>query len=225
MLLKKHEVFAEQIEEFSRHDVKQFVREAIDMFPDYFFEIPGSLTEKHHPLWDLGYGGLVRHTIGVFTYVKQLAHTFELDPYELEICKVGALLHDSMKYGISFSLDTYGPYYNAHGLLVGPYFKDLRVRLTFDKVFFDKVMHSVERHMGTYKSGKWTEANVLIDNRLDAVLHLADYVVSREDFILEKFKDFHCEAEKQPPVSWAEEKDLWWRKKLQDNKYYTKEIK
>jgi len=218
--MKRYEIFESILCKLTRRDIHQFVREAANIFPDYFFEIPSSITEKNHPLWALGPGGLVRHTIAVADYVLELKSTFELEPYQVDECVAAALLHDSLKYGFEFSMKHYNAYQIIHPVLVRGYFENLRSRLMLDQQVYKRIMHLVERHMGSYRSGKWSSTGLKPETVGDAALHLADYVVSRNTFIYEPFKDFHCDAENQPDVPWLETKDMWWRDKIERNKYY-----
>lgn len=219
--MDKLKVFEKQLSYITRGDFLTFTKAAINMFPDYFFEIPASISEKHHPLWANGLGGLVRHTIAVTDHVLSLAPTFSLDDVKVQECIVAALIHDSLKYGIKFDIDTIDAYYLVHPALPTGYFDNMRKNIQLPEYYYNNIMHMVERHMGSYAGSKWTHADVKLESAADALVHLADYIVSKETFIYEPFVEFHCEAENHPEVPWLEGKALWWRNIVRKNKYYT----
>ena len=42
--------------------LRKLLIRVLNVVPEYFWEIPASSTGKHHPIFALGKGGLVRHT-------------------------------------------------------------------------------------------------------------------------------------------------------------------
>ena len=48
------------------------------MLPEYFFEVAASSTGKYHPVYALGVGGLVRHTIAAVEIANEM---YRMDMY------------------------------------------------------------------------------------------------------------------------------------------------
>ena len=57
----KKDVFNVELEKFENEDVRKSTEVILEMLPDYFYEIPASLSGKYHPAFSLSKGGLVRH--------------------------------------------------------------------------------------------------------------------------------------------------------------------
>ena len=55
-------LFINELNDITETKVRDFAKILIENADDYFFEIAASTTGKYHPQFDLGVGGLVRHT-------------------------------------------------------------------------------------------------------------------------------------------------------------------
>ena len=58
----KAEVFEYELSFIKNLQIKEFTIKALEILPDYFFEVAASSSGKYHPSYALGKGGLVRHT-------------------------------------------------------------------------------------------------------------------------------------------------------------------
>lgn len=122
---------------------------------DDFWIIPAA-RGKHHPLDERGDTGLILHTKRVKEMVIWLGMAEQLPQYEMDLLLAAAIVHDTKKPGYE------------HPDLI----KDTNLLL--------EVINIAKMHMGPwYKKERWP--NVC---KLGRMLYYADYIVSRENFIL-----------------------------------------
>lgn len=168
--------------------ILSFTIKALEMAPLYFWIIPASSSGKYHPEWSLGDGGTVRHTVFAMYLGHELSRTFGLTELEHDIVISALALHDTLKYGIEydvryFPMHPYLPrnyYGNKHDGIVTSFFKEPGIPNTL----FD----AIERHMGSIATGEWhSVGRVKPENKVEYVVHLADYLASRKQL---KFADF-----------------------------------
>lgn len=195
----KHEdkvgAFRGELEQIPDPRIRRWVEDCLCLSPDYFFEVGASDSNMHHPYWDLGPGGTVRHTRAVFKVVMDLSGSI-LVPEDkdkaknhLEKSRLGAaaILHDSCKYGLNFDLRLY----ELHPYLPRALFGKIN---TIDAEDKEWIFRAIESHMGSYANGSWslipyTTCHNLRQDVLMHALHQADYIVSRSDYIDPRFKD------------------------------------
>lgn len=100
---KREEMLYDEIEAIKNPIIRKLVITAFDNVDDRFFIEAASTTAKYHPVFSLGEGGLVRHTLAVVHFTKRLiqAHD-ELTDLEKDLLIAAALLHDTCKCGLEF---------------------------------------------------------------------------------------------------------------------------
>lgn len=189
----KIKLFEEELSLIPDGSYRKFVEDCLCLAPDYFFEVSASDSNLHHPYWDLGFGGTVRHTKAVTKTAFDLSGTIIQpgDKESLSKLLAACILHDSCKYGFSFDLRMY---------LLHPYLP----RVAFGKVTTgrlseeqkDWIFRAIESHMGPYYNGKWAPLHYITydnlrEDPLAYLVHQADYLVSREDYIFPKFRDIN----------------------------------
>lgn len=155
--------------------------------PAYFWEIPASSTGKYHPSWATEPAGLLRHTICAMYIGRELSGTFGLPEIERDVAVTALGIHDTLKYGVDYDLR----YHDMHPYLPRSYYKkphDLHCIIGGD--LYEAVMDAVEVHMGDMASGKWASVGKLKpSNRVETVVHIADYIASRKKIMFSDFME------------------------------------
>ena len=91
--------------EIENSQLKSFALYCVEKIPSYFWTIPASSSGKYHPVTDLGYGGLVRHSLMVLRVAIDLINATN----DTTIIKMkdeilfSCLFHDCCKNGLENS--------------------------------------------------------------------------------------------------------------------------
>ena len=94
----KIKMFINEIGDIKDANLKEFATELIANADDYFFVVPASSSGKYHPPFDLGDGGLVRHTRVVAYMAKSLAESYCFSDYDADCLIVAALAASLFHY-------------------------------------------------------------------------------------------------------------------------------
>ena len=92
-------MFANEIGDICDKDLKELATELIANADDYFFTVPASSSGKYHPPFDLGCGGLVRHTRCVAFMAMSIAESHCMSTLDRDSLIVAAIAHDIKKQG------------------------------------------------------------------------------------------------------------------------------
>ena len=92
-------MFANEIGDIYDKDLKELATELIANADDYFFTVPASSSGKYHPPFDLGCGGLVRHTRCVAFMAMSIAESQCMSTLDRDSLIVAAIAHDIKKQG------------------------------------------------------------------------------------------------------------------------------
>ena len=92
-------MFANEIGDIYDKDLKELATELIANADDYFFTVPASSSGKYHPPFDLGCGGLVRHTRCVAFMAMSIAESQCMSTMDRDSLIVAAIAHDIKKQG------------------------------------------------------------------------------------------------------------------------------
>lgn len=174
----------------------KFALELVDAVPAYFWTEAASSSGFHHPEFGLGVGGLARHSLMVYRWLKMLMEANEQDMSEfMPGMALAALFHDCCKRGLPDDTD------QEHTKHEHPFFS---AKFVLDKAeqfakgnkdFFDKTaededsfkkdiavaISAIETHMGRWNTSK--ESQVVLPKPKTAIqymVHLADYIASRK---------------------------------------------
>lgn len=151
--------------------------QGLDQLPDYFFIIAPSSSGKYHPVFDHGYGGLVRHVVMAMKIALDLiradflGHVYTQE--EKDIILIALLFHDALKDG-----DPYVGYTTHEHPLDSARFCFLHV--VRDTPICDKVLQAISSHMG-----RWTvsdKSDIMLPkpvSEIDHLVHMADFLASR----------------------------------------------
>ena len=169
--------------------VREFVKGALDMVPDYFWKVPASSTGKYHPKYSLGEGGLVRHTQCVVYIALEL---FNIDrynyPQNIKDCIIAALiLHDTFKHGAVDELGRYDQYsVTEHPLIASDFVRSLENSEGAEYRFF--IADLIKTHMGQWTQDYRTKKEILPHptTAMQDFVHLCDYLASRKELTYER---------------------------------------
>ena len=153
--------------------------------PEYFFTTAASSSGKYHPASNLGYGGLLRHTVFVckmLKYITEIESTqqmFNLTQVQIDMMLVACMLHDSSKDGWEYNLSTY----SEHPLRAA---KAVRGMVGFlPQAQLEFIAQCIESHMGQWNTDR--QGNVITpkpSNTYQWLVHLSDFLASRPDVSL-----------------------------------------
>ena len=174
----------------------KFAQELIEEVPGYFWIEPASATGKHHPSYSLGEGGLARHSLMTYHWLKTLLFDCDqdLDEYVPGMV-VAALFHDCCKRGMPDKIDLEHTAFE-HPLLGAKFVLDKAEKFVDEnKVLLETVIEDeeafkhniavavscIETHMGKWTTSKYSDV-VLPKPKtsIQYIVHLADYISSRK---------------------------------------------
>jgi hypothetical protein len=174
-----------EINPLNNSDIRLFGIRLLSNVPEYFFHIPASSSGKYHPVGDLGEGGLVRHSI---TVKRMLTHLLEPNGYyeftdrQKELLQLAALFHDCMKSGTQEEYEKNPHTKFLHPILAANFIMYCACLYEFpyeDAVFMASAIAS---HMGQWNTSKHDSGLLPLPKEPhQKVLHLADYLASRQD--------------------------------------------
>ena len=180
-MTEKTDKFKEELELIKNENIRKFAEQAIEIMPDYFFQIPASSTKKYHPSYAVEEGGLLKHSKAVARIAYEL---FRIDCWnfpddEKDLLIVAAIVHDGWKSGKIQGRYTVTEHPLIAAQEIHNNFTDNQF-VTNDQVFFlEEVLSS---HMGQWRFDYKTKEEVLPipKTRYQKLLHLADYIISRK---------------------------------------------
>ena len=184
-------MFINEIGDIKDADLKAFATELIANADDYFFVVPASSSGKYHPPFDLGDGGLVRHTRLVAYMARSLAESYCFSDYDTDCLIVAALAHDIKKQGNG---DT-GHTVWDHPILAMHYVQEIYGKTNFNVPAdtIEKICNAVSSHMGKWgNEPRFCKGNTPLPmpvTEFDKALQAADYVASRKEITDFKFRD------------------------------------
>lgn len=183
--------FSEELALIANEKIRKFTTSALNVLPDYFFEIPASSSGKYHPAYALGQGGLVRHTKAAARIAHELFRCdticghYTRDQKDMIISAL--LLHDGCKSGITKQDYTVS---NHPVLLVQHVHEKMCVLFPgeFDDVM-PQILKLVSTHMGQWNTeGSKSSPNYgnpvcpLPETGAQKFVHMCDYLASRKLF-------------------------------------------
>lgn len=180
----KIKLFVNEINDIKDKNIRKFAEELIGNADDYFFSVPASSSGKYHPQFDLGNGGLVRHTRCVTFIAESIAESYDLDDEYRDLLIVSALAHDIKKQG-----DNVGYTVREHPMLASEYVKKTNdsVKL-LTKPQLEIICRAVESHMGKWEHKKeylkfGDKPYPMPKSDLERALQAADYIASRKEIL------------------------------------------
>ena len=180
MIEKKDRVklFINELNDITEEKIRKFAEILIENADDYFFEIAASTTGKYHPQFDLGVGGLVRHTRCVAFMAECEAKSRMFSEHDTNLLIVAALAHDIKKLGDGSGQYTVGDHPKWASDYIMSTFEANKGLLT--KKDATTISNIVMSHMG-----QWGEKDgmPLPKTDLEKALQAADYIASRKEIL------------------------------------------
>lgn len=197
----KVKMFVNELNDITDTNIRQLAKIMIENADDYFFVVPASSSGKYHPSFDLGDGGLVRHTRCVAYYAQCMAESMMFDEHDKNLIILAALAHDIKKQGNGVGKHTV----TEHPLLASEYLSKLASEnglISGEDLV--KVCTAIESHMG-----KWGVKDGLPapKSEFDKALQAADYIASRKEILSFNFRPTEDVSVKAEDVSTNETGD------------------
>lgn len=181
---EKIALFEKELGYLNGEDFKEFVKKAITLLPNYFFEVPASSSGKFHSALESGFGGLVYHTKAVAKVANYLVnleqYKSKLNETERDCIIVAGLLHDCLKHNwenkTGFSV-------HEHPVLAGEFVKtDERLNGILNEDIRNIIGDAISSHSGEWTTNKRSKTVLPSpQNLLQELVHLSDYIASRGD--------------------------------------------
>lgn len=181
---EKIALFEKELEYLNGEDFKEFIKTAITLLPNYFFEVPASSSGKFHSALESGFGGLVYHTKAVAKVANYLVnlqqYKTKLSEIERDCIITSALLHDCLKHNwenkTGFSV-------HEHPILAGEFVKtDERLDGILSNEIRVILGDAISSHSGEWTTNKRSKTVLPSpQNLLQELVHLSDYIASRSD--------------------------------------------
>lgn len=160
--------------------LKAFANYCRRIIPLYFFEVAASSSGKYHPASNLGFGGLVRHTIFACENIKHITDLestrllFNLNQESIDCMIIACMMHDFLKQGWDKQLKDFSQHPNnaANAIRGMVYF--------LDQSYLEFIAKCIETHMGEWNTDR--SGNVITrkpETVYEWMVHLADYMASR----------------------------------------------
>lgn len=175
----------------------KFSLELIEKVPSYFWTEAASSSGRMHPLHDLGEGGLARHSLMAYRWLRSLLDGSLVDLNEyVPAMIVATLFHDCCKRGLPNQVPSDHTLFE-HPILSAKFIFDCSKEfLEKNKEFIDSTSEDEEWFKGQVAliascvqshMGKWNVRRNSTDivlplpkNNIQHMVHLADYCASRD---------------------------------------------
>lgn len=171
-------LFINELNDITEEKIRKFAEILIENADDYFFEIAASTTGKYHPQFDLGVGGLVRHTRCVAFMAECEAKSRMFSEHDTNLLIVAALAHDIKKLGDGSGQYTVGDHPKWASDYVMATFENNKSLLT--KKDATTISSIVMSHMGQWGQ---KDGMPLPKTELEKALQAADYIASRKEIL------------------------------------------
>lgn len=179
-------LFANELGDIEGAALKQFAENLITNAPDYFFTVAASSSGKYHPSFDLGNGGLVRHTRCVVFFAECVAESMDFNSHDKDLLIIAALAHDMIKQGPN---DGYGRTVREHPEHAKNYIleKASEYKGLITEEDANKIAAAVFSHMGKWENQepfiKGKAPYPMPDTDVEKALQIADYIASRKEIL------------------------------------------
>lgn len=180
---EKIETFRLELDYIQNPDIKNFTEKMISRLPDYFFEVAASSTNRYHPPYATGLGGLKRHVQAACRIAIELfrceAVTGKFSDETKDIILSALLLHDGCKHGIIEQKYTVA----EHPLEIAKFCEQQEdIKVLLSEEVFQKIMSGLKTHMGFFCTDYKTKKEILPkpEKGYESFIHLCDYLASRK---------------------------------------------
>lgn len=168
----------QEMEKVADGNIFDFLKAAVEKFPDYFWEAPAS-NGKYHPPDERVRGGLVLHVRRLCALVDIMVRFHGLNLWERDVLIAACILHDSFARGVP-------PQTSNFSVAMHPLFP--RQEFPFNgfadrfitRNIYDEIMECVESHMGPFSPSPLLQSK----KKLPMLFQLIDHIGSRENVIV-----------------------------------------
>ena len=176
---KRLKLFVNELNDITEENLRKFAEELIINADDYFFTVAASTSGKYHPQFDLGDGGLVRHTRCVVFFAQCEAMSRMFTEHETNLMIVAAIAHDIKKLGDGKGKHTV----DDHPRFAAEYINDTNKRTELLSAEDENILaNMVWSHMGKWGHEKLSDLP-LPKTDLEKALQAADYIASRKELL------------------------------------------
>ena len=153
-------------------DLRSKARKLWNNAPTYFFHDAASSSGKYHPEFDLGDGGVMRHSLLVAYFAHEIATAWGMSQREIDLVVIAALIHDVLKRREGEAQTAF-----EHPLMAAAY-----VRETFPgDAEMELVAQAIESHMGKRNTSKYSDAVLPVpQTMMQLCVSAADMTASRK---------------------------------------------
>lgn len=180
----KKELLKEYFDSVQDENVKKFMEQCVDTIPDYWYHVSASSTNKYHPDYAIGEGGLMRHTIGLLRFFNRLVRN---DMYgkpfterEMDLLRVACLMHDSRKSGTQEEYERSKYTKFDHPLLAAEVIRSIHTDFITNEEK-ELIANAIESHMGQWNTDPTHRSSAELPtpkNKYQKIVHLADYLAA-----------------------------------------------
>lgn len=177
---KTHVSYIEQLDSIKNERWREGCYELMRKLPSYFWAVAASSSGKYHPECDLGYGGLVRHSVMTAIIARDLVRSeIFIEDTELnsDLVTIAALFHDCLKQGLDVACRTV----DEHPL-IGADFVQENLKDYIEEEYLTMIVNAIRSHMGKWNTSK-DDPKLLMPTPktpLEKLIHTADYMSSRK---------------------------------------------
>lgn len=185
---EKIAIFKRELSLIKNNTIRAIAEYLLSDVPNYFFKIPASSTNKYHPAYSLGEGGLVRHTKSacLFASMLQECWTFENSiDFDYAICAL--IIHDTRKLGMTDKIqEKYTVFEHpllAKNAVLKAYHESELSSVPELETHFVNISNAIASHMGKWNTSKYSP-NVILpipQTNLEKFVHMCDYLASRKE--------------------------------------------
>jgi HD superfamily phosphohydrolase YqeK len=162
----------ESMGSISNDSIRSWTMSLMTLAPQAFWAKPSSSTGKYHKEDENGEYGQVIHTLRVIAVAEHLAKMVDLNDLEKNILISAAALHDICKYGIEGQSEHT---LSEHPQLVKSLWE--KNLLVLPKCEYDHlIIGTILQH-----SGRWGSLPLPPSTKLGKLLHVADFISSRNN--------------------------------------------
>ena len=190
-------------------EIRDFANAAKRWIPEYIFRVAASSTGKYHSACDLGYQGLIRHTIFVCTNLRNITEIestrqlLGLTQTEIDLMMVACMFHDTLKEGWDNNIKNY----HEHPINAANAIRGMKYFLPDDMLEF--IAHCIESHMGQWNTSKYNKTVLpKPSDKYQWLVHISDYLGSRYNISMTiNGVSYYKDGEKTECVNKAKQRD------------------
>jgi hypothetical protein len=171
--------------EIENDDLKALAQEMVLTIPEYWYHVGASSSGKYHPAYSLGEGGLMRHTIALVRILNYLFESSdEFTSRERDILRIAGMMHDTRKSGDQKQYEKNHYTKHEHPILAAEVVRTFKGR-GYNDCEIETIATTIEAHMGKWNTSNYSDVILPVpQNRLQTMLHQADFLASRKDITI-----------------------------------------